>query len=237
MFCCRGGIFLNQQTQIKRIRVKSRAERLLDKTAELVELPERERTFGMRFLQLDRLVRNFAVVGGLVLVITAVRSSDVPEAQSVFGVLQESAGIQWDESVGKLSFVNSFLPEEIQTVWNETPSISVFAPLNGEIVHAWSQTEPYLLIQSALSDVRASADGEVMSIAHGIGEERILRVRHDDNTETIYGNLQNCYAEIGQYIKSGDIIGTVLPGYPLAFEVRMDGRSINPADGLKTFEE
>lgn len=228
---------MNQHTHVKNIKVKSRAERLLRQSSELIELPERKNSWGDRFLQLDRLVRNLAVVGGLVLVVIAVRNSSIPEAQSVFGAIQESAGMQWDESIGKLSFVNSLLPEEIQEVWSETADISVFAPLNGEIVHVWSQSEPYLLIAGAVSDVRASADGEVMSIAHGMEEERILRVRHDDDTETIYGNLQSCFVEVGDRVASGDVIGTLLSNHPLAFEVRVDGRSVDPSDQLKPLEE
>lgn len=228
---------MNQQTHVKSMKVKSRAARLMDEPAQLIELPARESSWSARFLQFDKLVRNLAVVGGLVLVIIAVRNSTIPEAQSVFSALQESVGMQWDESVGKLSFVNSLLPEEIQEVWSEEPSIAVFSPLNGEVVHAWSQNEPYLLISGTVSDVRASADGEVMSIAHGMDEERILRVRHDDASETIYGNLVTCSVEVGDRVYAGDVIGTLLDGFPLAFEVRLDGRSVDPSKNLRPFEE
>lgn len=225
------------ETKTKNISVKTRKEPLNGSVAELISMPERENRFGTRFLQLDRLVRNFAVVGGLVLVMIAVRSSNVPQVQSVFSVLQTSTGMQWDESIGKLSFVNGFLPEEIQAVWNENPALSVFAPVNGEIVHVWSEKEPYLLIQGDLSDVRASADGEVMSIAHGLDEERIVRIRHDARTETVYGNLQNCTLEIGQSVCAGEVLGTLLPEHPLAFEVRVDGRSVEINDKLESFAE
>jgi len=228
---------LNQQTQVKSVKVKSRAERLLNETAQVTELPERKNSFGTYFLQLDQLVRNLAVVGGLVLVLIAVRNSTLPEAQSVFGMIQDTAGMQWDESVGKLTFVNSILPEEIREVWNETPVTPVFAPVNGEIVHAWSQNEPYLLLEAALSDVRASADGEVMSVAHGMDEERILRLRHQDGTESIYGNLENCYVDVGASVSAGDIIGSLLNEKPLAFEVRVDGRSVDISRNLMPFAE
>lgn len=228
---------MNHQTQVTNMKVRTRAERLMEKSAQWTELPERETNWGTRFLKLDRLARNLAVVGGLVLVLIAVRNSSMPEAQSVFSALQENAGMQWDESVGKLSFVNSLLPEEIQEVWNETPALSVYAPVNGDVVHTWSPSEPYLLIQGTARDVRASADGEVMSIAHGLEEERILRVRHDDGTETLYGNLQTCYAETGDRIRAGDIVGVLMDNAPLAFEVRVNGRSVDPAQQMKRFTE
>ena len=228
---------MNQQTQVKCVKVKSRAERLLNEAVQVTELPERKNSFGTYFLQLDRLVRNLAVVGGLVLVLIAVRNSTLPQAQSVFGMLQDSAGMQWDESVGKLTFVNSILPKGIREVWNESPALNVFAPVNGEIVHAWSQSEPYLLLEGTISDVRASADGEVMSVAHGMDEELILRLRHQDGTESIYGNLKNCWVEIGASVSAGDIIGTLLDEKPLAFEVRVDGRSVDVSRNLMPLAE
>ena len=228
---------MNQQTQVKNMKVKTKATRLLNEPAQLTELPKRTTGWGTRFLQLDQLVRNLAVVGGLVLVVVAVRNSSIPEAQSVFGAIQQSAGMQWDESIGKLSFVNSLLPEEIREVWNENTSISVLAPVNGDVVHAWSQSEPYLLIDGDTRDIRASAPGEIMSVAHGMEEERILRLRHDDGTETIYGNLQSCCVEVGDRVYAGEIIGTLLEDQPLAFEVRVNGRSVDPTRGLKLLAE
>ncbi|MEG0743017.1 MAG: M23 family metallopeptidase, partial [Clostridia bacterium] len=97
--------------------------------------------------------------------------------------------------------------------------------------------EPYLELQSAVTDVRVAADGEVMSIAHGMGEERIVRVRHDDETESIYGNLLVCYAEVGDRVYAGDIIARVPDDVPLAFELRRDGRSINPEGLLMPHKE
>lgn len=228
---------MNHQTQVRELKVKHKAERLLCETPQVTELPESKSTFGSYFLQLDHLVRNLAVVGGLVLVMVAVRNSSMPQAQSVFNAIQDSAGIQWDESVGKLSFVNSILPEEIREVWNETTVQTVFAPVYGDVVQAWSREEPYLLLQATVKDVRASANGEVMSVAHGIDEERILRLRHADGTESIYGNLEQCYVDVGSQVSAGDVIGRLFNQKPLAFEVRVNGRSIDVTNSLKPFTE
>jgi len=191
----------------------------------------------MRFLQLDHLVRNMAVVGALVLVLIAVRNSSMPEAQSVFGVLQQTAGMQWDESVGKLSFVNSLLPEAVQEVWNETQAPALYMPASGDVIHAWSRSEPYLLIRGEEQEVLAAEAGEVMNIAHGLGEERILRIRHNDHTETFYGNLSSCLVEVGDHVEPGTVIGSLLKDMPLAFEVRVDGRSVEPAMSALPFAE
>ena len=185
--------------------------------AELTELPQKD-GWGKRLLRADKLVRNLAVVGAMLLTVIAVKNAGSPDAQSVFGALQASTEMEWDESLGKLSFVGGILPDGIQ-------------------VHAWSQSEPYMAFMSAVRDVRAVADGEVMSVAHGLEEERILRVRHDDDTESIYGNLLTCYAQEGDRVYAGDVIATTIEGKPLVFELRRDGRSINPEGLLKPIPE
>ncbi len=230
---------MNRQTQVKNMKVKSEPSLLSDRVetgATLTEYPK-EAGWGKRLLQTDKLIRNLAVVGGLLLTLVAVKNAGTPQTQSVFSALQDSVNMEWDESLGKLSFVNGFLPEGIQAVWNEQENVSVLAPVVGETVHAWSQQEPYIEVQSAVADVRAVADGEIMSIAHGLDEERIIRVRHDDDTESIYGNLLVCYAEEGDRVYAGDIIARVLDGKPLAFELRKDGRSINPEGLMKPQKE
>lgn len=227
---------MDRQTKVKSMKLKSESTllsgELKTSDAELIELPPKK-SFGERLLRTDKLIRNLAVVGGLLLTVVAVKNAGAPEAQSVFSALQESAGMEWDESLGKLSFVNGILPEELQAVWNEKEELAVFAPVNGQTVHAWSVQEPYVEYQTTVLDVRAAADGEVMSIAHGLDEERIVRVRHDDETESIYGNLDTCYVEVGDYVYAGDVFARLLDGKPLAFELRKDGRSIDPEGLLK----
>lgn len=231
---------MEHPTQVSNMKIKTRLREPMQAESAItqpVELPSGDKTWKMRFFQADRLVRNLAVTGVLLLTVVAVRNSGLPQAQSVFGALKETAGMEWDESLGKLSFVGDFLPEGVREVWNEKPALTLLAPMNGETVHAWSEREPYITIQSNVSDVRAAADGEVMSIAHGMNEERILRVRHDDGTEALYGNLLNCYAGEGDRVYAGDVIATLAKEEPLAFELRVDGRSVDPESRLMPFQE
>ena len=230
---------MSNQTQVKNMRVKSRAARLMETSMEqnaVEELPQRKR-FGETFLKLDRFVRDLAVVGCLFLVVMAVRNVSTEESQSVFSAIQASAGMKWEESIGKLSFVDSILPDGIREVWNENKDAAVWAPVQGSVVHAWSDAEPYWMLQSSVRDVRAAADGEVMTIAHGLNEERIVRIRHDDHTETLYGNLRDCYVEQGDRVHAGDVFAALLEGEALAFELRVNGRSVNPEGRVKSILE
>lgn len=232
-----GGIFLSTQTKNMRLRTEKRLTLPEEqpKKSRAVTVPTTG--WGQRILRADRLLRDLAVVGALFLTVLAVRNAQTPESQSVFSALQESANMQWDETLGQLSFVSNWLPESVQAVWNGTDSLTVLAPITGQTVHAWSKKEPYVEWMSEISDVRCVADGEVMSIAHGLGEERILRIRHDDDTESIYGNLAECFAAEGDRVTAGQIIARVLEDQPLAFELRRDGRSIDPKGRLLPLEE
>lgn len=221
---------MDQQTQVKNVKVRSRAERLksVEKQDSRVVEVKTEGHWTKKLFRLESLGRNLVVTGCLFMVVVAVKNTQLPQTQSVFSALQASAGMEWDESVGKLSFVNSLLPQGIQTVWNAEAATSVFSPLNGNVVHAWSREEPYVMIAGKVSDVRAAADGEVMSIAHGLDEERIVRIRHDDESESLYGNLSVCFLQEGDRVYAGDVFAKLQEGKPLAFELRVEGRSVDP---------
>lgn len=221
---------MEPKTRVKQLKVKNKAVRLYGKTCEsVVELPPRRNSFGQYFMKLDLLMRNLAVVGGLALVIVAVRNSSMPQAQSVFGALQESIGMKWDENVGKLSFVNTLIPDEIQEVWCESPEYDAVIQFTeeGEIVHAWSTDEPYWLINSESDRVHSAVAGEVMSIAHGKDKELVIRIRHSNSSESVYGNLSGVCVEIGDSVAAGAEIGKLLPNMPLAFEFRENGCSVS----------
>ncbi len=230
---------MEPKTRVKRMNVKPQREWPNHKhdVTQPIEIPPIKKGWALWSWRCDELIRNFAVVGALLLTIVAIRNSSSPEAISVFSALKEGAGMEWDESVGKLSFVNQLLPQELQAVWNEKSTPELYVPINGNVVHAWAESEPYVSIRPATDDVRAAADGEVMSIAHGIGEERIVRVRHTDDSEALYGNLDLCYAQVGDAVRAGDVIAKVMDGRDLVFEWREDGRAVDPSKQWKPFGE
>ena len=234
---------MKEQTRVKTIRLRQEARQTevlkpvgAARPAEWIDASKKKDGFS-RLLRADRLIRNLAAAAGLMLVAVAVKNAELPQSQSVFSALEDSLNPELDESVGKLSFVDSLLPAEVQEVWRQAESVTVFEPVRGSVVHAWSRQEPYLELSCNTTDVRAAADGEIMSIAHGPDEERIVRIRHEGGLETLYGNLESCAHEVGDRVCAGDPFATVLEGAPLAFELRRDGRSIDPAGLLLPLTE
>lgn len=237
---------MEKETQVKQIQIRERRTRLQPtvlkemeqvSSAEWAELPQREK--GWRaFVSPEALTKNLALLGCLSLVVLALQTAGAGEdGVTVFSSLQSGLTAAWEEDIGKLSFVSELLPPEIREVWNPTPVVAVTAPLAGDTVHTWSAKEPYLEIASTVSDVRAAAAGEVMSIAHGPEEERILRLRHTDGSESLYGNLAECFVEVGDSVESGEVIAALLAEKPLAFELRLDGRSVDPASVMRPIGE
>ncbi|MBR2924021.1 MAG: M23 family metallopeptidase [Clostridia bacterium] len=236
---------MDEQTRVNQIQVRQQRkwiqppmpqENAFQTSAELIDLPVREKGL-KRLFQPENLSRNLALVGCLALVVLALQQTGSEKSVSVFSTLRDEMTATWDQDVGKLSFVSDLLPAEIQAVWNPAAGIAVQTPVNGQVVHTWSVQEPYLEMSTTVTDVRSAGDGEVMSIAHGLDEERIIRIRHTDGSEALYGNLQSAHVEVGSVVESGEIIASLLPDKPLAFELRVNGQSVDPVPCMSDWTE
>lgn len=236
---------MEEQTRVNQIQVRQQRkwiqppmpqEKAFQTSAELIDLPVREKGL-KRLFQPENLSRNLALVGCLALVVLALQQTGSEKSVSVFSTLRDEMTATWDQDVGKLSFVSDLLPAEIQAVWNPAAGIAVQTPVNGQVVHTWSVQEPYLEMSTTVTDVRSAGDGEVMSIAHGLDEERIIRIRHTDGSEALYGNLQSAHVEVGSVVESGEIIASLLPNKPLAFELRVNGQSVDPVPCMSDWTE
>ena len=83
------------------------------------------------------------------------------------------------------------------------------------------------------SAVRASADGIVVRTGRVGGLGKAVYVSHGYGVTTRYGHLSKIDVKPGQRIGRGDVIGRVgntgkSTGYHLHYEVRIDGRAVNP---------
>ena len=81
--------------------------------------------------------------------------------------------------------------------------------------------------------VRAAASGIVSRVAYNGTLGRHIYIRHDDGFETRYGHLSAQLVKEGQRVSQGDIIGREgntgkSTGPHLHFEIRKDGRSLDP---------
>lgn len=82
-------------------------------------------------------------------------------------------------------------------------------------------------------DVKATGDGIVIKTgrAHGLG--KAVYISHGYGITTRYGHLLKVTVQEGDRVRRGDAVGTVgntgrSTGYHLHYEVRVDGRPVNP---------
>ena len=83
--------------------------------------------------------------------------------------------------------------------------------------------------------IRAASDGRIVDLGWRGNYGRFLLIRHSDRIETAYAHLSR-YAErlaIGQTVRRGEVVGYVgttgnATGPHLHFEVRRDGRAVDP---------
>ena len=94
-------------------------------------------------------------------------------------------------------------------------------------------------ISNALdTPIQATADGEVEDAGwmdrYGWG----VRVRHNNEQETLYAHLNHVNVKTGQKVSRGDILGTMgrsgnATGVHLHYEVRLNGKPTNPQPYLR----
>ena len=177
------------------------------------------------------LMKNLAVASALVLCALTLRSGALPALNQPADIALAAAADHSliDEQLGKLSFVSSLFPEAV-LVFGEQHENEMSLTVNADdIVHAWSEAEPYLAWQADTAEVHSAIEGEVSGVYHGNGEELIVRVNNEDGISCIYGNLAQVCVRTGDAVTKGTILGVLPVDQALILEVFKHGISIDPA--------
>ena len=130
--------------------------------------------------------------------------------------------------LGKLSFVSSIFPEA-SLVFGESGGKLTMPVEAASVVHAWSQSEPFISWDAQTKIVTSAMSGEVIGVYHGNEDERLVQGLGADGLSCLYGNLASVTVSTGDMVQTGDPLGTLLDGQPCVMEVRQDGLSVDPA--------
>ena len=168
----------------------------------------------------ERLLPNLAIASALMLCAVALKTGAIPPltdaVQSVMSAATDDSLLNGD--LGKLSFVSSIFPEA-SLVFGESGGKLTMPVEAASVVHAWSQSEPFISWDAQTKIVTSAMAGEVIGVYHG----------NEDELSCLYGNLASVTVSTGDMVQTGDPLGTLMDGQPCVMEVRQDGLSVDPA--------
>lgn len=186
----------------------------------------------------EKLIRNTAIAGAAFLCVLAVRNVNQPWSDTAINGIRQAMTmrVDWDESIGRLSFVRALVPETALVFLNLGEKADLLPPVNGGLSHAYSQEQPWLEFDAESgAPVCAVAGGRVTAAAQGMGGDWIVLIEHDGGMETVYGYLASARVKAGQPVEAGDVIGFAADGDKarLYFELRENGQSVDPTGRFK----
>jgi septal ring factor EnvC (AmiA/AmiB activator) len=122
-------------------------------------------------------------------------------------------------------------------------------PVSGKVVASYgNQRDPLfnvpmfrsgIYIQApAGTSVKASAEGKVVYANYFKGYENLVIISHGEGYYTVYGNLASMNVKEGNFVKGGQLIGTLgeksnIETTALYFEIRYRGKPLNPEHWLR----
>ena len=174
-----------------------------------------------------RLLRNASISAAVLLCLFAVGGALGGSSRISKAVMSHvTTDFEIDDSLGRLQFVSSILPESAMVFLQGADQVvTVSAPVRSQETHAWTQEEPWLEYVCT-GVVTACSEGDVMTIVQNREGEYTVRLRHENGFESIYSGMSEVNLREGDHVLCGDQVGWT-DGFS-AFELRQDGLSVQP---------
>lgn len=182
----------------------------------------------------ERLTRNLALSTLLLLCVAIARDVRLNNT-TVLEAAQRAVQSEWDENVGKLTYVSSVLSDSIAVFAPQDAHVPLCSPVAAQAAHAWTRDKPYAVYYTS-GDVYAAAEGEVTGISHTDGELYSVRLYHNFGLETLYFGLIACDVREGDTVRAGTKLGTAAHSEPFAFAARRDGVPLDTTARLSARE-
>lgn len=196
------------------------------------------RAWGSSLTAGEKLIRNTAIAGAALLCVLAMRNIDAPWSEAAVDGIRQAVTmhVDWDESIGRLSFVRALVPETALVSLNLDEEAVLVRPVDGGVVHGYSEEQPWLEFSCpAGAQVLAAAGGRVTASAQGMSGDYLVLIEHEDGAETLYGYMAGAEVSAGQQVAAGDVIGSAADGADarLYFELRENDRAADPTGRLR----
>ena len=179
------------------------------------------------------MLRNTAVACALLLGVLALGNIRQPWAMRASETVQRALTmhIDLDSSIGRLSFVRDWMPESALVFFNLDGGAELAAPVSGELKHAYSDDQPWLLFACPEdSPVCAAADGVVTAVSELSGGSTGVLIDHGEGMETVYAYLSSASVQSGDAVSRGQALGQ--SAAQLYFELRQSESAVDPTERM-----
>lgn len=182
----------------------------------------------------DRLLRNTAIACAVLLAVLTAQNIDQPWSRLALNGVESALTmrINLDESLGRLSFVRDLVPESALVFLNLSAQ-ETFAPVEGEVAHAYTEAQPWIAYACAPGEkVRALEPGTVSAVTPLSGGGWGVLLDHGAGLESVYAYLGEVAVAAGESVSAGAVLGAAPEAgdASLYFEMRQDGEAIDPAE-------
>jgi murein DD-endopeptidase MepM/ murein hydrolase activator NlpD len=134
--------------------------------------------------------------------------------------------------------VPSILPVSLEKGWVSSEFGMRIHPITGK-------RRPHYGIDLAVDEgvpVKATADGKVIFAGDAGGYGNLVRIDHGNGIETRYAHNSALKVRAGERVRKGQVIALaghsgLATGDHLHYEVRVEGKPVNPRDYLPPFTE
>ncbi len=186
----------------------------------------------------ERMMRNTAVACALLLTVMAIRNVDQPWSEKAEEGIRQvmTMRVDWDETLGKLSFVRALVPDTALVFLNMGGGQDLSTPVSGTVTHEFTGQQPWLEYRCpAGQTVCAALSGTVTAAGRGAGNDWTVLIESEEGDETVYGYLQEVYVQAGQQVEAGEVLGITenKADSRLYFEFREDGQAADPSGRMK----
>ncbi|MBR3928784.1 MAG: peptidoglycan DD-metalloendopeptidase family protein [Clostridia bacterium] len=181
----------------------------------------------------ERLFRNTSVACALLLTVMALKNIDTPLTNKITKAVKSVVSMDMNlaSSVGNLAFVQRLMPESALVFLNQTGDMQPVIPVKGEIVHSYTDNQPWLEYQTASNAPAYSAsEGKVEACVQTKEGDITVLVKNSDGSECVYAFLESASVKKGDVVHVGSPIGATSKNEQarLYFEVRSNGMPIDP---------
>lgn len=181
----------------------------------------------------EKLLRNSCFACAILLGILALGNVQQPWASKASGAIEKALTmeIDLDKSLGQLTFVQKLMPESALVFFNLNSENALLQPIQGNIVHPYSEAQPWLMFQTQqTASVCAAADGVVSAISPMADGAYGILIDHGNGLESVTACLNEIEVQSGSSVVRGGIIGST-DEYAY-FELREGGESIDPTERM-----